>query len=45
MAISPGLVSRLAKKAEAAGWLEIKGRKYSIKNQPETPPFSASNDP
>jgi putative DNA primase/helicase len=45
MSVTAGYVSRLAKKAEAAGWLEIKGRKYFIKNHSDSPPFSQSNDP
>jgi AAA domain len=45
MQVNAGYVSRLAKKAETAGWLEIKNRKYSIKNQSPFPPFSQSNDP
>jgi RecA-family ATPase len=45
MQVNAGYVSRLAKKAEAAGWLTIQGRKYSLKNQTFNPPFSQSNDP
>src|SRR4029077_6322881 len=45
MSVTAGYVSRLAKKAEAAGWLLIKGRKYFIKNHSDSQPFSQSNDP
>jgi len=42
MAVTTGYISRLAKKAESAGWLEIKGRKYFVKNDSL---YSQSNDP
>jgi RecA-family ATPase len=45
MDASHAFISRLAKKAESNGWLEIKNRKYYLKNQSSTPPFSQSSDP
>ena len=42
MDCTKGYVSRIAQKAETQGWLEIKNRKYYIKNDPS---WSASNDP
>ena len=45
MDCSKGMVSRLARRAETAGWLEIKGRKYHIKNSTSNQGFSQSNNP
>jgi RecA-family ATPase len=46
MDASHAFVSRLAKKAESAGWLEIKGRKYHLKNTDDlSSSFNQSADP
>lgn len=44
MECSKATVSRLASRAQTAGWLEIKGRKYSIKSSGSKGYFQ-SNDP